>query len=445
VLSKADNDLITNTDPGTPMGELFRRFWLPVALSDELPVPEGDPIRLRIMAEDLVAFRDSDGRLGLLDAHCAHRGAPLFFGRNEECGLRCLYHGWKYDVEGRCLDIPNAPEGEVFKEKVRLKAYPCHEAGGIVWAYLGPPAKQPPFPAFEWNNLPASHRYVARFRVECNYLQSMEGDYDPTHFAFLHSSLAEHKSETSRPDTDGMNLNNASSGRFTLDPAAWGVLEDSDSGVLCIASSQQADGSYFAGVGALWMMPVFCTGAIGGTNLYSANIRVPIDNQSLMFFRLRWSYEPLPEHEVAAYKEGGRYYPELLPHTLSPRDNLRNDYNIDRAAQRQTSFSGLPSFPVQDIAMTENQWGPIADRTREHLTSADQQIIHIRGRLLRAANLLADGIEPSEPQHPDAYAYHYDTAVAPTREKAIAEAKAKATRSRLTPTHDVPSPWQGEG
>src|SRR5688572_26420059 len=119
MLSKADNDLITNTDAGSPMGELFRRFWLPVALSEELPDPDGVPLRVRIMGEDLVAFRDTNGRLGLLDAYCAHRGAPLFFGRNEESGLRCLYHGWKYDVDGRCLDLPNAPEGEAFKEKIR--------------------------------------------------------------------------------------------------------------------------------------------------------------------------------------------------------------------------------------------------------------------------------------------------------------------------------------
>jgi hypothetical protein len=151
-----------------------------------------------------------------------------------------------------------------------------------------------------------------------------------------------------------------------------------------------------------------------------------------MFFRLRWSYEPLPAEEVAGYRTGGRYYPGLLPGSLTPLDNLHNDYNVDRAAQRRTSFSGLPSFPVQDIAMTENQWGAIADRTREHLTSADQQIIHIRQRLLRAANLLADGVEPPEPQHPEAYAYHYESAIAPTREAAIAAARAKATRSRLT-------------
>src|SRR5215467_3069854 len=143
------------------------------------------------MGEDLIAFRDTNGRVGLVDAYCPHRGAPLFFGCNEECGLRCVYHGWKFDVHGQCVDLPNAPEGETFKAKIKTISYPCVEAGDLIWAYMGPPEQQPPFPEFEWLKLPKSHRYVSKFRLECNYLQAMEGDYDPSHARFLHSTLAD--------------------------------------------------------------------------------------------------------------------------------------------------------------------------------------------------------------------------------------------------------------
>src|SRR5438067_11741806 len=190
MLTRDDNELITNTNPGTPMGELFRRFWLPVALSEELPGPDCVPQRVRVLGEDLLAIRDTSGRPGLFDAYCPHRGAPLFFGRNEEDGLRCVYHGWKFDVDGRCVDLPNAPEGPTFKDKIKIKCYPCVEAGDLIWAYMGPAEKEPPFPEFEWTKLPKSHRYVTKFVEQCNYLQAMEGDYDPSHARFLHSTLA---------------------------------------------------------------------------------------------------------------------------------------------------------------------------------------------------------------------------------------------------------------
>ena len=189
MLAKEDNELITNTNRGTPMGELFRRFWLPVALSEELPGPDCMPVRVRVLGEDLIAFRDTDGKVGLVDAYCPHRGAPMFFGRNEEDGLRCVYHGWKFDVTGDCVDLPNAPEGDTYKDKVKIKSYPCEDQGDLIWAYMGPAEKQPPFPEFEWTKLPKSHRYVTKFVEQCNYLQAMEGDYDPSHARFLHSTL----------------------------------------------------------------------------------------------------------------------------------------------------------------------------------------------------------------------------------------------------------------
>src|SRR6266545_2805871 len=189
MLAKEDNDLITDTNPDTPMGEVFRRFWLPVALADELPSPDSVPLRVKVMNEDLIAFRDTNGNVGLIDANCPHRGAPLFFGRNEEAGLRCVYHGWKYDVNGRCVDIPNMPEGDTYRDKIKIKRYPVIEKGDLLWAYMGPAEKEPPFPNFLWTDMPRSHRFVTKYRLECNYLQAMEGDFDQTHARFLHSTL----------------------------------------------------------------------------------------------------------------------------------------------------------------------------------------------------------------------------------------------------------------
>ena len=189
MLSREENELICRTGPGTPMGELFRRFWLPVALAEEIPGPDCDPVRVQVLGEHLVLFRDTQGHPGLVDAYCPHRGAPLFFGRNEECGLRCVYHGWKFDVEGNCVDLPNVPEGETFKAKVQLQSYPVVEAGDLLWAYMGPADKKPPMPGFDWLGLPSTHRYVKKFQLECNYLQAMEGDYDASHASFLHSTL----------------------------------------------------------------------------------------------------------------------------------------------------------------------------------------------------------------------------------------------------------------
>src|SRR3954453_8185007 len=189
MLSKEDNELVTNTDRGSPMGELFRRFWLPVALAEELPGPDCIPVRVRVMGEDLIAFRDSQGKVGQVDANCPHRGAPLFFGRNEDEGLRCVYHGWKFDVPGEGVGSPNKREGATYRDKIHIINYPGHEAGDIIWAYMGPADKQPAFPAFEWAKMPKSHRYVTKYRLECNYLQAMEADFDQTHARFLHSTL----------------------------------------------------------------------------------------------------------------------------------------------------------------------------------------------------------------------------------------------------------------
>ena len=186
MLSHADNELLTRTGPGTPMGNLMRRYWMPALFSHQIAEPDCPPVRVKLLGENLVAFRDTKGRFGLLDERCPHRTASLFFGRNEECGLRCVYHGWKFDIDGTCVDLPSEPPGSSFRDKIRIKAYPCIERGGLVWTYLGPPELKPEFPELEWTLLPAEQRFATRHIQECNWLQGLEGGFDNSHIAFLH-------------------------------------------------------------------------------------------------------------------------------------------------------------------------------------------------------------------------------------------------------------------
>ena len=195
MLSKEDNELLTQTNPRTPMGNLIRRYWIPALLSEEIPEPDGLPARVRLLGEELVAFRDTEGRIGLIGEHCAHRGTSLFFGRNEECGLRCVYHGWKFDVEGNVVDTPAEPAGSDFKNKLRHTAYPTHEANGIVYAYLGLRDKKPLFPEYEWTQVPLEQTYVTKCLLECNYLQGLEGECDSSHLSFLHRAFSNERNQ----------------------------------------------------------------------------------------------------------------------------------------------------------------------------------------------------------------------------------------------------------
>src|SRR5919199_3209033 len=188
MLTREENELLTRTGPGTPMGALMRRYWLPVLLSEELPEPDGEPQQVRLLGEDLVAFRDTQGRVGLLAEACPHRGASLAYGRNEECGLRCIYHGWKVDVEGPILETPPEPPDSTFKDRLQHVAYPTREANGVVWAYLGPREKQPAFPVWAWMKATPEQLGVTKIYEDCNYLQGVEGSIDSAHSNYLHSS-----------------------------------------------------------------------------------------------------------------------------------------------------------------------------------------------------------------------------------------------------------------
>src|SRR5262245_55225928 len=186
MLRKEQNDLLTETGPGTPMGRMFRSYWIPALLSDELPDNDCPPVRVKLLSERLIAFRDTNGRYGLVDEFCAHRGVSLWFGRNEACGIRCAYHGWKYDVTGQCVDVPSEPEQSGFARRVKLASYPLVERGGVLWTYMGPPDEQPPLPQWEFASVPAAQTITTKRLQECNWLQALEGGIDSSHVAFLH-------------------------------------------------------------------------------------------------------------------------------------------------------------------------------------------------------------------------------------------------------------------
>ncbi len=401
MLTKEEQELVTRTGPGTPMGELFRRFWLPVMLSEELVAPGCPPVRLRIMNEDLVAFKDREGRIGIIDAYCPHRFSPMFFGRNEDDGLRCVYHGWKYDVTGACMEMPFVPEGETFRHKVRIKSYPAVEKGGFIWCYMGPPEKQPPVPPWEFMEIPESHRENWKIVVECNWLQSMEGQNDPTHGYYTHGFID--------PALDpGLQIfgDNRLQRRRNFEMMLPKLVEDTEYGVRWAREWDAGDGEKWVDIGH-WVMPVFdpSPGNNAGPrssarNLGYSRMRVPIDDTNAMVMRVRWDRErPLPPEWREAHNTW--LVPEMIPGTYKPVANKSNDYMINRVLQKRFTYTGINGFPLQDIALIESQGGPIMDRTRETLNSGDMINIHIRSQLIKAARALQEGKEPAPPHHPE--------------------------------------------
>jgi phthalate 4,5-dioxygenase len=401
MLSVQDNERITRTGPGTPMGEVFRRFWVPALLSSELADADAPPLRFLLLGERLIAFRDSDGRIGLLEEQCPHRHASLYWGRNEDAGLRCVYHGWKFGVDGTCLDMPAEPAGSRMKDGVRAVAYETHEAGGIIWAYLGPKDKIPPFPHFEWTLLPADHSMATKRLQVCNYLQNLEGELDTAHANFLHREFGENPvmppPEVARK-------------RF--------LIAETDFGMLSIGRSDLSDEVAYWRI-TPFHLPSFTLIPSAGETPYVFTGAVPLDDTHMWGFTVTWSPDrPLDEKELAAIRLDGVHGgvgPHVVvdPVTFRTEANLGNDYLIDRDLQRTGSFTGIPGTRVQDMAVQEDQDGPICLRHKEHLGTTDRGIVGARRLLLRLAEQLEQGIEPPQPQHADSYRIHSVAAEVP--------------------------------
>lgn len=392
-----DNDLLTRTDAGTPMGELFRRYWLPALTRDELPHPDCPPVRIPLLGERLVAFRDSQGRAAIIGEACPHRQASLYFGKTCDGGIRCAYHGWQFDADGRCLDIPSEPPESGFREQIRLPAYPTLERGGVVWVYMGDPARTPAPPALEWATLPDENLFVSKRLQECNYLQTMEGGLDSSHLSWLHGGtiLSDPVLGMGGGATDSRILEIIAGDRNPR----YQTLR-TEGGLLLGARRNAGNGLYYWRI-TQFLLPCFNIIAPTGDLSLNGQAWVPVDDQNCWSWAVNYYPDkPLSASEREAMRKGGGLHVEFVPGTHQGSANRRNDYHLDRDAQRRgDSFTGIPSFAMQDTAVQESQ-GRIADRTLEHLVSSDDGIIVTRRLLLEmakanAANRPIGGLDPA--------------------------------------------------
>jgi phenylpropionate dioxygenase-like ring-hydroxylating dioxygenase large terminal subunit len=410
MLSREENDLLTRSGPGTPLGDLLRRHWVPALLSEEVAKPDCPPVRVRIMGESLIAFRDSEGRVAVMEGYCAHRRASLFWARNEECGLRCVYHGWKYDVTGQCVDQPNEPPDRSFKHKVKLTSYPVRDVGGLIWIYMGPPEHMPEMPLLEFTQVPASHRYVHKRLQQCNYLQNVEGEIDSSHVMFLHRKLAP-------VETAGKTLGGQTMLIRSKDTAPRWTVQDTDYGIAIGARRNWPEeaGTAYWRVGQ-FLMPTFTMIPVEQERAITFTAAIPIDDENMWGYTVTWRPDqPLTEDDLAQIRSWESVYTEN-DENFVPLRNKKNDYLIDREKQRTESFTGIRSIREQDMAVQEDQEGPIADRTREYLGTGDTAIIAMRRRLLAGMRDLAKGIEPRSAKSAASYAVRAQAFLAPEGE-----------------------------
>ena len=386
MLRKDQNDMLTQTGPETPGGRLFRSYWIPALEAVELPEAGCPPVRVKLLSERLVAFRDSDGHYGLIDEFCAHRGVSLWFGRNEDGGLRCPYHGWKYDYTGQCIDVPSEPVESGFCATIKLRSYPLVAKGGVLWTYMGPPQEQPPLPEWEFTAVPPTHRFVAKRSQESNWLQAMEGGIDSSHVSFLHSG--ELNSDPLFKGSKGNQYNLA-------DRKPHFEVVDAPGGLFIGARRNAENGNYYWRI-TPWVMPSFTMIAPRGDHPVHGHFWVPIDDENCW----AWSFDyrvtsPLTEEQVDSMRAGKGIYVSYVAGTFRPAQNKDNDYLIDREAQKAgRTYSGVWGIAMQDASLQESM-GPIVDRTKENLVSTDNGIIMARHRLLRATKALVDkGIVP---------------------------------------------------
>ena len=375
MLTQEENELLVRTGPGTPMGKLMRRYWLPALFSDALPEPDCAPVRVKLLNEKLVAFRNSDGKVGLMDERCPHRNASMFFGRNEENGLRCVYHGWKFDLEGNCTDMPSEPPESNFKRKVKIEAYPCVERGGIVWTYMGPPEQKPGFPELEWIHVPPSHRFATRHIQECNWFQAFEGGFDTSHLSFLHRG-------------ESMGSGRGLPRHYEIVPMPFGFVSGSGRDL------ENGGSSWTANVMAMPFHKVISR--IPGIDPpIGAHAWVPIDDDNCMIYSIEFHPDrPLTEKDLEKSKNWDYIHAETLPGGDRCVRNLENDFMIDRALQKSgKSWTGLKGFGIQDCGIQESM-GRISDRTREHLGVSDTHIIKLRKLMLQTLKDMVAGKEP---------------------------------------------------
>lgn len=389
MLSTEENQSLCQVGPGTVMGDLLRRYWFPVSLSERHAEPGSVPELVTLLGERLVLFRSTAGTLGLLDEHCPHRGASLLLARNEDCGLRCLYHGWLTDPAGTVLDTPNEQEGSRLKDRARQPAYAVRESGGLIWACLasGP---LPPLPTFDWVLAPRDQVAIMPVKVRCNWVQILEGLIDSSHSSFLHADQIGHRVGTQRSGGDfeqGHVLRPSNDKRPKIE------VEDTPYGFRYAAIRkplEDADTKKYVRT-TLFVAPVYCLipGMAGWT---ICQFPVPVDDNTSIFFNVQYKHDGAVAEEQLRDQVGAMWGRDILPNLDGARSEA-NTWGQDRHAMANGSWSGIKGIMNEDIACQESM-GPIYDRTREHLGAADRAVIHMRRLMLQAAKDLAAGNAP---------------------------------------------------
>ena len=382
-MNKEMAETLVRTGPGTRMGNLMRRYWVPILLSKEVAEPDGPQVRVQILGEKLLAFRDTEGKVGLIDEFCSHRGASLYFGRNEENGIRCAYHGLKFARDGQCVDVPSAPQA---CKIMGIKAYPCIERAGAVWTYMGPKDKQPALPEVEWCTLPESHVFVSKRLQECNYLQAMEGGIDTSHVSYVHRYEV---------DDDPMHQGTKANEYIKADGNVIFEIENTSFGLTLYGRRNGEPNSYYWRV-TQWLFPWFTLIPPFGDHALGGHVWVPIDDHNCWAWSVNFHpRKPLSAEERCHMEEGKGIHCAYEPGTFRPLANKDNDYLIDRRAQREKrAYSGIFGFAIQDASLQESM-GPICDRTKENLVSTDNGIIMARHRLMRSVKAFVEkGVTP---------------------------------------------------
>ena len=390
MLTREDNETLTRIGQGTPMGDVIRRYWVPALLSSELPAPDCPPVRVKLLGEELVAFRDTQNRDGLLSEFCPNRLNSMFFGRNEEGGLRCVYHGWKFDVSGNCMDMMNEPPHSDYPSKIKTTSYPVVEMGGVIWAYLGPVEKQPPYPKFEWTQVPESHRLVTKVWQECNWLQALEGGIDTAHAPILHRRISE---TTTRP---GISINTSlvrgEPPKVEVDRTDYGYRY---AGIRDVGDKGNLIRGYHYVMPFHQLRPLqFGLQGQEPRQLIAGHVWVPMDDENCMIYNWVYNYagQPLTDADREEEVQLGRGPGEMLA-DFRTRRNKSNDWMIDREVQKNETFTGIEGINTQDQAIQESM-GPIVDRTLENLSASDIAIVVARRMLINAASTVADGGDP---------------------------------------------------
>jgi phenylpropionate dioxygenase-like ring-hydroxylating dioxygenase large terminal subunit len=394
------NERLVRVGPGTPMGEVFRRYWVPACLSEEIAEPDSPPIRVRILGEDLVAFRDSSGEVGLVAAYCAHRLAPLFYGRNEECGLRCVYHGWKFDTQGNCVDMPSEPPYSKFRLRVSIKAYPTYEAGKMIWTYMGPTREMPAPPNYEWLHCPGDYLRVSKSGEHCNWLQATEGGIDTAHSSFLHNN------DLTAP------------GLRQRDPHPTLEVDDQPWGFTYGSLRNISDDQTFVRVYQYFMpaqshLAGMVNGATGAPTKHphvGGHVWVPIDDENTWVYNRSYHLQEGDPYDPEEWPDTGERPGEgyrRIPGTYWLLRNKSNDYLVDREVQRTKTFSGIEGVNTQDFALQSALGGGyIVDRSLEALGSSDNAIQACRRLLAEALDDVEAG-RPPRGSDPETHNLHH--------------------------------------